>query len=149
MKSQILKQNIKLSLFIGLTSILFTGCATSNNPNGLSGTYDADTFREKHDPDPNVDYSKIKRKKHKKLNVSSGTYDAATFRAFYDPDPNVDYGPILAKTNRSNDRNDINSAAFWSDALAAAMMSASFSASQMSMQRSNFHSGFQSAIGKI
>ncbi len=86
------KRNIQFSIFTIAVVIAFTGCSTNNNAFPSSGTYDADTFREKYDPDPNVDYSLQKKKKKKKLNLPSGTYDAATFRAKYDPDPNVDYG---------------------------------------------------------
>ena len=92
-----MKTLIKLSTVVGLASLVFTGCGNNSNIS-LSGSYDADTFREKYDPDPNVDYSKIKRKKHKKLNLPSGTYDAATFRAKYDPDPNVNYSNGKKKT---------------------------------------------------
>ncbi len=86
------KRNIQFSIFTIAVVIAFTGCSTNNNAFPSSGTYDADTFREKYDPDPNVDYSLQKKKKKKKLNLPSGTYDAATFRAKYDPDPNIDYG---------------------------------------------------------
>ncbi len=107
------KRNVQFSIFSIAVVIAFTGCSTNNNAFPSSGTYDADTFRAKYDPDPNVDYSTIKRKTYKKLNLASGTYDAATFRAKYDPDPNVTYtqptsSAYVTANSRSSDVNSDN-----------------------------------------
>jgi len=104
---------------IGIIGVaLFSAC--SQNVSGFSpGSYDADTFREKHDPDPNVDYSKKKKKIYKNLRLRSGTYDASTFREKYDPDPNVDYGKgkgvAIGSHNSSSSSgfSDADSSEFW------------------------------------
>ena len=108
------KRDIQFSIFAIAVVVAFTGCST-NNASPSSGTYDADTFREKFDPDPNVDYSLQKKKKKKKLNLPSGTYDAATFRVKFDPDPNVDYGYGYGKGSSasSSSSGSLSSSEFW------------------------------------
>ncbi len=90
------QKSLQLILLTGASLVLFSGCASNSTLSGLSGTYDADTFRAKHDPAPGVDYTEVlakaKAREKSKLDVPSGTYVASTFREKYDPIPNVDYG---------------------------------------------------------
>ena len=90
---------VNISLLIISIPLIFSGCAKNNTISKLpSGTHDADTFRQLHDPDPNVNYKTQKRKTYKKLDLPSGTYDASTFREKYDPDPNLTYSNSKKKT---------------------------------------------------
>ncbi len=147
--SRTTKRNIQFGIFITATLIAFTGCATNKNLNNLSGSYDAETFRENYDPDPSVDYSTIERKRYKKLNVSSGTYAADTFREKYDPDPNVHYAhaPSKAYKTTSNSGKNSNNGMLWGVVLGS--IAQGYMNSQISMDMMNAQMSVNSAVSNI